>query len=84
MLMMNTVSYSGKKSWNEKEDSQIQTQYFLGVSHILEMFKNAQSFLSETVGNRQYIVWILLSVKVAGRQKVNHTYKTMVGACAYS
>jgi len=25
-----------------------------------------------------------LFVKVVGRQKVNHNYKTMVGACAYN
>jgi hypothetical protein len=38
------------------EDGQIQTQYFPDVSRILGMVKNAQSFLSETVGNREYIV----------------------------
>jgi len=59
MLMVNTVSYSGK---NNEMKGKIQTQYFPDVSHILEMLKNAQSFLSETVENRQYIVWILLSV----------------------
>jgi len=43
VLMVNTVSYSGKN--HEREVSHIQTQYFPDVSHILEMLKNAQSFL---------------------------------------